>query len=162
VLIDLTVGQAVLVSCLAWTVIGLSTGLVAHLLPLRVVESDNWLTRLRPWEQDGRFYERRLRIRSWKDRLPEQGALFRGGFSKRHVHDRSAAHLRRFAAETRRAELVHWANAVAGPLFLVWCPLSLGLVMVAFGPSAHLPFVCIQRYNRARIERVLARRPAVT
>ena len=70
------------------------------------------------------------------------------------------AALERFAAETRRAELVHWVNAAAGPLFLVWCPPVIGAVMVVFGPVVHLPFVCIQRSNRAQIERVLAARRA--
>jgi glycosyl-4,4'-diaponeurosporenoate acyltransferase len=51
-------------------------------------------------------------------------------------------------------------NAVSGPLFLVWCSWPLGVVMICFGWAGHLPFVCIQRYNRSRIERTLARRRA--
>lgn len=157
-LIDLSLGAAVLVSCAAWTLIGLVTGLAAHRMDVSRFDHDGRLTRLRSWEDGGRWYERRLHIRRWKDKLPEKGDFFRGGFSKRNVRDRSTRHLARFAAETRRAEVVHWANAAAGPLFLVWCPWGLGLVMVAFGPTAHLPFVCIQRYNRARILRTLQRR----
>jgi glycosyl-4,4'-diaponeurosporenoate acyltransferase len=158
VLVDLPLGRAIVVSCLAWVLIGLVTGFFVHRLPLRRLDHDNWLTRPRRFESSGRFYEHRLHIRSWKDKLPEKGDLFRGGFSKRHIRDRSDAFLERFAAETRRAEIVHWMNAASGPLFLVWCPWYLGLIMVAFGWLAHLPFICIQRYNRARIERTLERR----
>jgi glycosyl-4,4'-diaponeurosporenoate acyltransferase len=160
VLVDLSLGRAILVSCLVWTLLGLVTGFIAHRLPTSRLDHDGWLTRLRPWEDGGRFYERRLRINRWKDKLPEKGDLFRGGFSKRHVRSRSTAHLVRFAAETRRAELVHWANAFAGPLFLLWCPWPLAMAMIAFGLTVHLPFVCIQRYNRGRIARMLERRGA--
>ena len=152
---------AVAVSCVAWTVIGVGSGYLVHRLPVRRVDPDTWLTRPRRFEDGGRFYERRLHIGRWKDHLPEWGALF-GGVSKGRLPDRSDATLARFAAETRRAELVHWINASAGPLFLVWCPWPLGLVMVGFGVAAHLPFVCVQRANRARVVRVLdARRRAV-
>jgi glycosyl-4,4'-diaponeurosporenoate acyltransferase len=158
VLVQLSVGRAILVSCLAWVFIGLVTGFFVHRLPLSRLSGDGWLTRPRAFEQGGRFYERHLRIRIWKDKLPEKGDLFRGGFSKRRIRERSDGFLERFAAETRRAELVHWMNAAAGPLFLLWCPPRLGLSMIVFGVVAHLPFVVIQRYNRARIVRTLARR----
>lgn len=141
-----------------WFAIGLASGLAVHLLPLGFVGRDTWVTRLRGWEHDGRFYRRRLAIGRWKDRLPEAGDMFSGGFSKRHIRDRSTPLLVRFAAETRRAEYVHWANALAGPLFFAFFPLWAGVVMTAFGLVVHLPFVCIQRYNRARLLRTLARR----
>lgn len=148
-------------SCLAWVLLGLTTGFFVHRLPLSYLSRDRWITRPRAWEDDGRFYERRLRIRRWKDKLPEKGDLFRGGFSKRVIRDRSDGFLDRFAAETRRAELVHWMNAGSGPLFLIWCPWYLGLIMIGFGWVAHLPFIAIQRYNRARITRTLRRRGRV-
>lgn len=141
-----------------WFGIGLATGVVANRMPLRWLERDTWITRLRAVESDGRLYERRLRIRRWKDLLPEAGDMFRGGFSKRRIRFRDSQHLLRFVAETRRAEYVHWANAVAGVLFLAFLPLWAGLVMVAFGLLTHLPFVFIQRYNRARLLRTLHRR----
>jgi glycosyl-4,4'-diaponeurosporenoate acyltransferase len=142
----------------AWFGIGLATGALANRVPMRWMQRDTWLTRLRPVESDGRFYERRLRIRRWKDLLPEAGDMFRGGFSKRRIRSRDPEHLLRFVAETRRAEYVHWANAVAGVLFLPFLPLWAGAVMVTFGLAVHLPFVFIQRYNRARLVRTLHRR----
>lgn len=157
-LIDLPFEQALAASVLAWIGLGLGTGIFVHRLPVPWLSRDNWLTRPRAFEDDGRFYERRLRIRSWKDKLPEKGDFFPGGFSKRAITERSDEFLDRFAAETRRAELVHWMNAASGPIFLLWCPWPLGVVMVCFGWVGHMPFVCIQRYNRARIERTLDRR----
>jgi len=149
---------AVLVSIPVWVLVGVLTGLVGHALPLSWLAHDTWLTRPRSFERSGSTYQRWLRIRSWKDRVPEQGALFPGGYSKRHLGGRGTEQLQRFVAETRRAELVHWGNLAAGPLFLLWCPPLLGAVMILFGIVAHLPFIVIQRYNRARLQRILARR----
>lgn len=156
--VHLSDGIAVLVSCLAWLLIGVVTGFTLHKLPVRCFEHDTWLTRPRRSEDDGRWYQRRLHIRSWKDRLPEKGDLFRGGFSKRHLSSRSSEHLQRFVAETRRAETVHWSNLAAGPLFLIWCRPLLGALMIVFGVVAHLPFIVVQRYNRGRLVRLLVRR----
>jgi glycosyl-4,4'-diaponeurosporenoate acyltransferase len=158
VVLPLRPGPAVVVSSIAGAAIGVVSGWAVSRIPLRRLQHDTWLTRPRRFEDGGRFYERRLRIRRWKDRLPDAGGVFRGGVSKRHLGGVSDAALERFAAETRRAELVHWVNAVAGALFLVWCPWALGMAMVAFGLVAHLPFVAIQRSNRARVGRVLAAR----
>ncbi len=152
---------AVLASCVAWTVIGVASGYGGYRLPLTALDHDTWLTRPRHFERDGQVYVHVLRIHRWKDRLPEAGDLFPGGSSKRALGGVDDAALRRFAAETRRAELVHWANLVAGPVFLLWCPPVVGATMFVFGVAAHLPFICIQRSNRARIERILRRRTRI-
>jgi glycosyl-4,4'-diaponeurosporenoate acyltransferase len=158
VLIELSDAVAIAVSSAAWVLIGLVTGWHFHRQPPERFAHDDWLTRPRRFEAGGRWYQRRLRIRSWKDKLPEKGDLFRGGFSKRHLVDRSTAHLERFVIETRRAETVHWSNLAAGPAFLIWCPPLLGGCMIVFGVVAHLPFITIQRYNRERLQAILARR----
>jgi glycosyl-4,4'-diaponeurosporenoate acyltransferase len=132
-------------------------GYLAHRLSQARLSRDNWLFRLRKFEAGGRVYERWLRIKWWKDRLPEAGDLFRGGISKRRlrVHDRE--HLERFAAETRRAELTHWLILAATPWFFLWNPWWLGLAMVGYGIVANVPCVAIQRYNRARLLRIILR-----
>lgn len=157
-LIHLSDWWSVVVSVAAWLLIGLVSGYVLHRVDVERFSRDGRLTRLRHWEDGGRWYQRHLRIRRWKDLLPEKGDLFRGGFSKRHLADRSGGHLERFVAETRRAELVHWVNLACGPLFLIWCRPAIGVWMIVFGVVAHLPFVLIQRYNRGRLLAILARR----
>jgi glycosyl-4,4'-diaponeurosporenoate acyltransferase len=157
-LIHLSIGWTVLLDCIAWAVISVTAGYVAFRWPTARLAHDGPVTRLRAFEHEGRWYERRWRIRSWKDRLPEAGSFFGGGFSKRALRGRDAAHLRRFVAETRRAELTHWAVLACGPLFFLWNPWGLGIVMVVYAIAANLPCIAVQRYNRARLERVLALR----
>jgi glycosyl-4,4'-diaponeurosporenoate acyltransferase len=147
----------VLVDIVAWAMFHGLTGYAVHRLPLARLQRDTWLLHERRFERAGRLYER-LGIRAWKDRLPEAGALFAGGMSKRHIRGRDVVSLERFAAETRRAEYGHWAAMACGPLFVLWNPPIVAAVMVAYGIGVNLPFIAIQRYNRQRIGRLLARR----
>ncbi|WP_208029055.1 hypothetical protein [Rhabdothermincola sediminis] len=153
----LPVGWLVVIDSLIWAAVSVIVGLFAHRASLTRLDRDGALTRLRGFERDGRWYERRLRIKRWKDHLPEAGDVFAGGFSKRALHGTSPAQLRRFVAETRRAELTHWVLMALGPVFFLWNPWWLGAAMVVYAVSANVPCLLVQRYNRARLERVLRR-----
>jgi glycosyl-4,4'-diaponeurosporenoate acyltransferase len=152
-------GVIVLADAAVWALWSTAVGYAAHRLPLHVLDHDGTLTRPRAWERGGRCYER-LAIRRWKDRLPEAGAAFRGGMSKRALPGRGDDELRAFVAETRRAELVHWAVPVITPVFALWNPPALFAAMVVYAAVANLPCLLVQRYNRARVVRVLEGRQA--
>lgn len=154
-LVELSDGALVVADVVAWGLVSLIVGYSAHRLPLHRLDHDTSLTRLRPFEHGGRVYERRLRITRWKDRVPEAGQVFAGGVSKRTV---TRADLDRYLIETRRAELTHWGIMAAAPLFLLWNPPAIWLLMVAYALVANLPCLVIQRYNRARVLRILERR----
>lgn len=164
--VELSPGWAVLVDCVAWTVIGVATGYAALRWPAARLEHDGRITRLHAFEDGGRWYQRRWHIRAWKDRLPEAGTIFGAGFSKRAIRTSDSQHLRRFVVETRRAELTHWAVLAFAPLFVLWNPRWLAAVMVVYAVVANVPCIAVQRYNRGRLERVLAsrdrRKPPVT
>ncbi|MEY2447892.1 MAG: glycosyl-4,4-diaponeurosporenoate acyltransferase [Acidimicrobiaceae bacterium] len=135
----------------AWSAL---VGYVAHRRPAPAFGRDSWLYRLRAVERGGRLYER-FGIKRWKDRLPEAGALFTGGISKRSVRTRDRDVLERFVIETRRAEWTHWTIMLAAPVFLVWNWWWVEIVMVAYALAANLPCLLVQRYNRARLARLL-------
>ena len=132
-------------------------GYAVHRLPLSRLTADGAVLRLRSFERDGRFYER-LRIGRWKERLPEAGALFPGGLSKRTLPGADHGGIERFAAETRRAERGHWWSLIAVPLSGLWNPPAGVAAMAAYGLAVNLPCIAVQRYNRARCDRILARR----
>jgi glycosyl-4,4'-diaponeurosporenoate acyltransferase len=146
-----------------WALVHAGTGYFVHRIAADapVLARDQWWSRPRPFEREGRLYERGFRIKRWKDRLPEAGALFPGGVSKRTLPHCDDASLRRYVIETRRAELGHWLAALASPWFVLWNPPGVAVFMVAYGTAVNLPFIVIQRYNRARIERLLGRRLVV-
>lgn len=155
-LVQMPLPAVVIANVVAWIVFHGVTGYLVHRLPTTRLAHDGPVLRLRAWERDGRFY-RRLRINAWKDRLPEAGALFAGGTSKRSLLGRSPRALDRFAAETRRAERGHWLAMACGPLAVIWNPPAGAVAMVAYGVAINLPFIAIQRYNRARVARALER-----
>lgn len=148
----------IVVDIAAWGAFHTLTGYAAHRLSDERLSRDGWLLRQRSFEDGGRWYRRRLRIHRWKDRLPEAGALFAGGMSKRQLPAFDTAGLELFARETRRAELAHWWCLLCGPLFAFWNPPLATALLIAYGIGVNLPFVMIQRYNRFRIEALLERR----
>ena len=137
----------VLVNAAWWAVVHAATGFFVHRLSASALQRGGVL----PWER--RAYER-IGIRRWKDALPEAGALFRGGISKRSVRRSSVAG---FVVETRRAELGHWLAMLGGPVAMLWNPPTGDVAMVAYGVLVNAPFVAVQRYNRARALRVIGR-----
>ena len=82
--------------------------------------------------------------------LPEAGAAF-GGRSKKHLPGTTAADLRVYLVEVRRAEWVHWLSCLTWlPLFIFnpwWLALAFGVV-VSVG---NLTFILVLRYNRLRL-----------
>lgn len=149
---------ALVLNVALWAAAQVLAGYRAHRLPLDRLQADRGVLRLRSFEDDGRWYERRLRISRWKDRMPEAGAFFDGGMTKRTLPGRSTGGLERFAAETRRAEIAHWTSFACLPLCLLWNH-ALGIaLMVTYGLVVNLPLIAIQRSNRGRIERILRAR----
>ena len=150
-------GVAVALSSLAWFTASLVIGWVAVRWPPEALEPGP-LTRVRRWERSGAWWQRHLRVRRWKDLVPEAGGLFTGGRSKRHIGSRATADLEAFDRETIRAERVHWLILATTPLHAVWCRPPLFAAMAVFGVLFNAPCIVIQRFNRGRLGRVLAHR----
>ncbi|MHB1307682.1 MAG: glycosyl-4,4'-diaponeurosporenoate acyltransferase CrtO family protein [Limisphaerales bacterium] len=110
------------------------------------------------WERGGQFHEDYFRIKRWKDRLPDAARWFGGGFAKGSMAGLDPDYLRRFIRETWRGELCHWAALAWAPVFFLWNPWWADLIMVGYAVAANLPCILAQRYNRARFQRLLARR----
>lgn len=155
---QLSLPAVVAVDVLAAVAVQVSAGYLVHRLPARRLAGGGWLFRARAVEADGRLYERVLHIRRWKPRLPEAGAVFRGGFDKARMGRRDDAFLTTYMVETRRAELGHWLAMLPAPLVLVFNPWYAGLVVQLYALGVNGPCIAAQRYNRLRVERVLRRR----
>jgi glycosyl-4,4'-diaponeurosporenoate acyltransferase len=144
---------AVALDAAVWASWGTAIGYAAAHLPDDCFVRDNPVTVIRRWERGGRAWER-LRVRRWKGRLPELGALF-GGRSKRHLAGRDRQSLEQLATETRRAEMVHWLAPLPLALMPLWNPAWLSAVMAGYAIAANAPCVITQRYNRARVGRLV-------
>ena len=152
----------------AWVALHLGCGYLAHLLPVDLFLPRGAIGRLlasRRWEAGGAAY-RRVGLGRWKDRLPEAGGFYAGGFSKRRLGAVTLELLRRFEVETNRAEFSHWPTFASSLTFFAWNPWQVGLAMIGYALLTNLPFILVQRFNRprlaaltARIARTGARRP---
>ena len=141
----------------AATVIGI--GLLAHFvgeaLPRRWFHYDRRPYLPWSWEDQGRFYEKKLRISRWKDRMVDKSQAVKRSVTKSVGNDANAAHLESLLAETCVAETVHWALILLSPvLFLTMRPpLSIpGFFLYVVG---NLVSLIIQRYNRPRLAALL-------
>lgn len=113
---------------------------------------DKRMYRAHKFEKDGRIYSDVLKINRWKDALPQH--IGKGGFSKEHLTELSEEYVDEFIMETCRGEWNHRINCLfAAVLFIInnlWTAIVLTLLLLL----GNLPFVCIQRYNRLRLQRV--------
>ena len=152
--IELPIGWVIGLNLAGWPVLQFGLAWLFTRLPAR------WFTPppTPRWERRGRLYERGLAIKRWKDHLPDAARWFTGGFAKGALGGTEDDYLRRFIQETWRGELCHWCALACAPVFFLWNPLWADVVMTTYALGANLPCILAQRYNRLRLERLLARR----
>lgn len=102
------------------------------------------------FEKNGRIYEK-LYIKKWKDILPDMSKIRSSMVKKKITKYRDADHFLTLAQEACVAETVHFFLILfALPCFFIggafW-----GTVCFVVWTLGNLPFIMIQRYNRARI-----------
>lgn len=152
---DLSIPVLITLNVIAWPAIQLGAAHAGERIPLRLLAPESALFRIRAPESGGRLYERLFRIRAWKDLLPDGSRITGTGFSKTRLARRDREYLTTFCQEACRGELVHWAALLCTPLFLLWNPAWAMPVHAAYALAANLPCILVQRYNRARLGRVI-------
>ncbi len=150
VLIELPAVWIVVLNVAGWLGIQLGLAWIFTRMPVRWFNPrPSWT-----WERAGRFYERTLAIKHWKDRLPDGARWFGGGFAKGALIGRNPGYLARFIRETWRGELCHWSALGLTPVFFLWNPWWGDLLIAGYALAANLPCILVQRYNRARLARL--------
>jgi glycosyl-4,4'-diaponeurosporenoate acyltransferase len=143
-----------------WLLASVLVGLLANQLPERWLGAGSPRATLSapasPWGGSSR-QPGLLHIRGWKRWIPDAGGALPGGVRKASLVQRDPAALRRLLLETRRAEIVHWLLWPAALLTALWLPPAGVMVNLAFASLFNLPCVLVQRYNRGRLQRCLAR-----
>lgn len=102
-----------------------------------------------------------LKIKKWKDKIPESGkALI--GFDKKKIADPgNNEYVLKFMKETCYAEVMHFYSVFLGGLIILACPpalmLRIPLPVACVNAVLQILPVMVQRYNRTRLE-ILYRR----
>ena len=156
-LLDLATLPTILLDIAVWLIIHIGVSYLIIHVPLGSFDAGFWLYKERKWERDGKIYARIFRLKKWKKRLPDGAALFRKGFRKKHLKEVDDVYLGDFIRETCRAEFAHWVMFFVSPVFFIWNPWHVGIVMIVYALLANLPCIIIQRYNRIRLRRVYSR-----
>ncbi len=157
-LIELPFAGIVVLNIAAWMVIQMGLAWSLTRLPARRFNPRGRLARLGRGERSGRYYERWLAIKCWKDWLPDGASWFGDGFAKAGLRERTPEFLESFLRETWRGEVVHWLALLAVPVFAIWNPPWAVSVNALYALAANVPCILVQRYNRGRFLRVLERR----
>ena len=147
--------MALLTSALGWLLWSVVVGALANRLPA------SWLARSRvlwqrPWPETLQSYERHWAIRRWKPWLPDAGNALPNGVAKASLVGRDRRNLERLVLETRRAELVHLALWLFWIATALWLPPVGVLINLGFATLFNLPCLWVQRYNRLRLQQLLA------
>jgi glycosyl-4,4'-diaponeurosporenoate acyltransferase len=121
----------------------------------KYLEKDYLFTSFFEFEKDGTWFKKYLKIDKWKDRVPELGGYFGDGFEKRSVADAQIDQIKLFIRETRRAELAHWVMTAGWIFTTAFNPLWAIVFNLVFAHVVNFPCLIIQRYNRARLIKVL-------
>lgn len=130
--------------------IGILSNPVAALLPRSWFDPDKFPYRSYSWEQEGKIYNK-LRIRVWKDALPDMSKILKNMVRKEVSSKPTAESMDLLARETCVAEVVHWVLMVLSLAVLWIWPGPGGWVCYGLCILGNFPFILIQRYNRPRL-----------
>lgn len=103
------------------------------------------------FENNGKFYVKYLKIKKWKDKLPQY--VSKNGFSKRNINLKQVGdkkYFEKFLIETCRAEWNHLVCCMYAVISLLINKFPFSMIFSIIPVMANLPFLVIQRYNRIR------------
>jgi len=140
-----------------FVILSMCVTFTSMLFPNKLLNPNNKLFREKSWESGGDIYQRFLRVRRWKDALPELSDIMKKLFPKKKIKTFDTEYLQSYIIESCRAELTHFCIIWASLLFPLWTGFSESLVIIYISIILNLPFIIIQRYNRPRIQRLLMR-----
>ncbi len=151
----LVLGLSALATVIEIAISGL-TAAICRFLPAKCANHQLKIYRVSAKEKG--FYEK-LKIRKWKDRIPEIGHFT--GFRKNKIADpKSEEYLERFLLEIAYGELGHFFSLFTGffvllffPIYAHWLPIAISVAIVGFALNA-LP-IAVLRYNSYKLKILL-------
>jgi glycosyl-4,4'-diaponeurosporenoate acyltransferase len=144
-----------LLNIILWPIYHLTISKITLHTPEENFKQDSWLYRQRKLEKEGLFYERILKIRSWKKIIPDGATIFNEGFKKKNLKGTQKDYLFQFIEETRRAEYSHLLQIIPCVTFFIFNDFWIAMIMVAYAFIFNLPLIWLQRYNRIRFQRLV-------
>ncbi|MFZ3591653.1 glycosyl-4,4'-diaponeurosporenoate acyltransferase [Bacillus sp. DJP31] len=143
------------INVVVWLFIHLLGTYIPSKFSLAFIKSIQWFPPIQSWEVK---WHNKLRIKKWKEKVPDAADWFFGGIKKRDICMKSKKGMQRFILESKRAELSHYLQILPAPIFFTFNDFYSGWFMILYAFCFHTPFIFIQRYNRYRLESILSRK----
>ncbi|RSK27516.1 hypothetical protein EJF36_11825 [Bacillus sp. HMF5848] len=148
-----------LINVLVWGIIHTIGAYIPSKFNEKTINFFSCLYPVNRWEV--KVYEK-LRIKKWKEKLPDGGDWVKGGIKKREINVKSIKGVERFIFETKRAELSHIMQILPAPIFFTFNDILSGWIMIVYAFCFNTPFIMIQRYNRYRLLHIMQKRKRVS
>ena len=140
--------------CIYYAALGVVSFFLGRLLPKNWFHGDRFPFRCSP--REAKLYCA-LRVHDWQDKAPDMSKIVPKLIPAKNLDGDFRAHLPRMIQETCVAELTHVLLSFCGLYALRLWPgaggVAVTLVYILLG---NVPFILIQRYNRPRLQRLLA------
>ena len=142
--------------CFAYAAaLGVLSFFLGRLLPKRWLHPEKFPFRTYAWED--RLWKA-LQIRKWQAKVPDMSRLFKKLMPEKKLTQQTVQELPLMIEETCVAELTHGLLCIAGlALLAIWPGIGGIILTVIYIVFGNLPFLLIQRYNRPRLQKLLAR-----
>ena len=157
-IVELSIFWTVVIDILAWAAFHIIISFWMAIMSYDRFNRDSFLYRITNWEKSFQPWERIFYVKKWKHFIPDGTKIIQIGFEKKRLTSIDKDYLKRFIVESKRAELTHWLSILPSIFFFLWNPFWAGWVMVAYALIFNGPIIIAQRYNRQRLERVVARK----
>lgn len=154
-LLKLYLQKSLIINLIIFVLFTIGVSYLSNKIPNKVYSYKRWIFGERKWEKDGQVYHQILKIKYWKNRLPELADFLKSVFPKKQIKEYSQKYLQAYLIESCKAELTHWCIILSSWLFLLWCNLKICVIIGLFAVVVNLPYIAIQRYNRPRIVKLI-------
>jgi len=147
----------IIADILIWACFHLSIGYWSSRLPIDMFDYDSWSYTSKKWEQNGEIYQKLFKVKNWKRYVPSGASLYKNAYEIKHLSDFSVEGVKTWLKESCRSEFCHRIMILPGFLFFLWNKAIVGWLMIAYAFLNNIVPIIMQRYNRPRMRKLLAR-----
>ena len=134
-----------------FAIVGILSHIIGENLPRKYFRYDSFPYRAYSWENDGKFYNRVLGIRTWRKYLPDKSKTVKSMYRKELGNNFSEGHLKKLIQESCVAEFVHIMLILVTPVISFFMDGKSAVFSGIAFAVLNVPFILIQRYNRPKL-----------
>lgn len=140
--------------------VGIIIFVLGRVVPKRWFDSRSFPWRSFEWEHGGRIYNK-LKIKTWQNKLPDMSKICTKIMPPKKMVSTDRDRIIVMLQETCIAEITHVVLILLSLECLeIWDGIG-GIICTVIYIAANIPYVIMQRYNRARLQKLIDREDRV-